>query len=86
MGQMRSPAVAKSIFPRRKDSAIGERARLSAGIKMPLHWPATADEIAQPATWFASEACSFVTGQVLFVDGGFEAQRVGGSLDEALYP
>ena len=37
---------------------------------------ATADEIAKAALFLLSEDASFITGEVLFVDGGFSARKV----------
>jgi NAD(P)-dependent dehydrogenase (short-subunit alcohol dehydrogenase family) len=48
-------------------------ARLRQDTPMPLGGPAEADEIAGALEWFASPACSGVTGQCLFVDGGSDA-------------
>ena len=40
----------------------------------PLGRIATPDEVAEAAVWLCSDSASFVTGQVLPVDGGFLAQ------------
>jgi 3-oxoacyl-[acyl-carrier protein] reductase len=44
------------------------RAELLAGV--PLGRPGTAEEIAAAAAWLCSDGASYVTGQVLAVDGG----------------
>jgi NAD(P)-dependent dehydrogenase (short-subunit alcohol dehydrogenase family) len=41
--------------------------------RVPMQRWATADEIAGPAVFLASDAASFVTGQALTVDGGLSA-------------
>jgi len=44
---------------------------------IPLNRYGTEDEIAQMVVFLCSEKCSFVTGQVVAVDGGFDATGVG---------
>ena len=44
---------------------------------IPLNRYGTEDEIAAMITFLCSSACSYVTGQVIAVDGGFEATGVG---------
>ena len=44
---------------------------------IPLNRYGTEDEIAGMITFLCSPACSYVTGQVIAVDGGFEATGVG---------
>ncbi|WP_306113139.1 MULTISPECIES: SDR family NAD(P)-dependent oxidoreductase [unclassified Roseovarius] len=44
---------------------------------IPLNRYGTEDEIAAMITFLCSPACSYVTGQVIAVDGGFEATGVG---------
>jgi gluconate 5-dehydrogenase len=40
---------------------------------VPLQRVAEPEEIAEAALWFCSDAASFVTGQILSVDGGMTA-------------
>ncbi|MEL6236737.1 MAG: SDR family oxidoreductase [Pseudomonadota bacterium] len=44
---------------------------------IPLNRYGTEDEIAQMIVFLCSEAASYVTGQIIAVDGGFEATGVG---------
>lgn len=44
---------------------------------IPLNRYGTEDEIAAMVTFLCAPACSYVTGQVIAVDGGFEATGVG---------
>jgi meso-butanediol dehydrogenase / (S,S)-butanediol dehydrogenase / diacetyl reductase len=44
---------------------------------IPLNRYGTVEEIAQAVAWLCNEAASYVNGQVLAVDGGFEAAGVG---------
>ena len=53
-----------------RDSDDTERALLS---RVPMARWGRVDEIAQPAVFLASDASSFMTGQVLVVDGGLSA-------------
>jgi NAD(P)-dependent dehydrogenase (short-subunit alcohol dehydrogenase family) len=44
---------------------------------IPLNRYGTVDEIAEAVCWLASPAASYINGQVLAADGGFEAAGVG---------
>ena len=44
------------------------------GRRLPLGRAADAAEVAESAVWLASELNSYVTGQVLVVDGGLSAR------------
>lgn len=45
---------------------------------MPMGRVLTADEVAAAAVWLAGPDASLITGQTVFVDGGFEALRHAG--------
>ena len=53
------------------------RTELLAQIVQPLAPIGRADDVAHALVWLCGEESRFVTGQVLFVDGGFEAAAVG---------
>ena len=55
------------------------RERLTRENHSPLHWPARVEEIAAPIAWLASPEASYVTGQVLYADGGYEVHLRGGA-------
>lgn len=57
-----------------RDSRIGgeeEEKRAGMTWMQPIRRPGEARDIAEAALWLASDASSFVTGQEIFVDGGF---------------
>jgi len=41
--------------------------------RLPMHRMGKPQEVARPIAFFASDASSYVTGQILYVDGGFTA-------------
>ena len=51
-------------------SGIPEKARAELLAAIPLGRPGTADEIAAAIAWLCSDRASYITGQVLGVDGG----------------
>ena len=51
--------------------------RTSYADAIPLARYGTVDEIANAATFLCSDAASFINGQILAVDGGFDASGVG---------
>jgi len=53
-------------------------AELAAGEFTPVGRPGTADEIAQVVQFLASEGCSYLTGQMIVVDGGNALQEYKG--------
>ena len=56
-------------------------AELSAGEHTPVGRPGRPDEVANVALFLASEGCSYLTGQMLVVDGGNALQEYKGPKD-----
>jgi NAD(P)-dependent dehydrogenase (short-subunit alcohol dehydrogenase family) len=52
-----------------------ERSRQAVAAQYPLGRYGGAEEIAEAALWLLSDQCSWITGQILPVDGGFTAIR-----------
>jgi 3-oxoacyl-[acyl-carrier protein] reductase len=63
-------AVCAGLVDTALTSDISEKARAEMMAAIPLGRTGTAEEIAAAVTWLASDASSYVTGQVLGVDGG----------------
>jgi NAD(P)-dependent dehydrogenase (short-subunit alcohol dehydrogenase family) len=49
------------------------RAQLTAQVPMPLNGPFGPEVAARLLTWLASEENSHLCGQVVFIDGGYDA-------------
>lgn len=70
-------AIAPGIIPTGLNRAILAAARgQELLLRTPMRRFGTPDETAGAAVYLASEECSFVTGQILTVDGGFLASGV----------
>jgi NAD(P)-dependent dehydrogenase (short-subunit alcohol dehydrogenase family) len=50
-----------------------ERAKMTAKAMVPMRRFASPDEIATPVIYLASEQASFVTGESIYIDGGYLA-------------
>lgn len=51
---------------------------IEAGLHTPVGRPGTPEEIARVVVFLASEGCSYLTGQMLVVDGGNSLQEIKG--------
>ncbi|WP_058185660.1 SDR family NAD(P)-dependent oxidoreductase [Terracidiphilus gabretensis] len=71
-------AIAPGVFPTPLNRAIVEGTARGAELKMrtPMGRFGEAKEVAGTAVYLASEAASFVTGEIIAVDGGFLASAV----------
>jgi NAD(P)-dependent dehydrogenase (short-subunit alcohol dehydrogenase family) len=71
-------AIAPGIFPTplNRELVQGTRRGEELLVRTPMHRFGNADELAGTAIFLASEAASFVTGEVIVVDGGFLASAV----------
>lgn len=71
-------AIAPGVFPTPLNKAIVEGTPRGAELKMrtPMGRFGEAREVAGTAVYLASEAASFVTGEIVAVDGGFLASAV----------
>jgi gluconate 5-dehydrogenase len=68
-------AIAPGFFATEMNTALTQNAEFSAWIakRTPAGRWAKPEELAGAAVFLASSAADFVTGQVLYVDGGFTA-------------
>jgi len=70
-------AIAPGIIPTELNRALLDSGRgKELLLRTPMARFGAADEVAGAAVYFASESSSFVTGQILAVDGGFLASGV----------
>ena len=59
-------------------TASSTRQEITAGNNSPTGRPGTADEVGHVAAFLASEGASYVTGQMIVVDGGNSVQEYKG--------
>jgi NAD(P)-dependent dehydrogenase (short-subunit alcohol dehydrogenase family) len=73
-------AIAPGVFETPLNRAIVNEPGRKASIlsRTPLARFGSLEEIKGAAIFLASDSASFVTGEILFVDGGFVAQGIGG--------
>jgi len=71
-------AIAPGIFPTPLNQSLVEGTARGKEllVRTPMHRFGEADELAGTAIFLASQAASFVTGEVIVVDGGFLASAV----------
>ena len=70
-------AIAPGIFPTALNSKIIDSPRgQELKMRTPMDRFGTTDELVSTAVYFASDATSFTTGQIIAVDGGFLASGV----------
>ncbi|MFD1931081.1 MULTISPECIES: SDR family oxidoreductase [Nonomuraea] len=77
-GVVDTPAARTMVF---EDPATAEA--VQAMMPQPLGFPGPVDAVASLLAWTVSEANSFMTGQVLYIDGGAEALLRGEATVEA---
>lgn len=70
-GVIRTPMTSSRL----DDPAMREQMR--RGLPMPLKWPGEAEDVASLLVYLTSPANTLVTGQHIFVDGGFDAALRG---------
>jgi NAD(P)-dependent dehydrogenase (short-subunit alcohol dehydrogenase family) len=71
-------AIAPGVFPTPLNTALiaGTKRGEELLLRTPMHRFGQAHELAGTAVFLASEAASFVTGEIIAVDGGFLASGV----------
>ncbi len=70
-------AIAPGIFPTDLNRAILDSPRgYELTLRTPMHRFGRTEELVGAAIYLASESCSFTTGQILAVDGGYLASGV----------
>ena len=67
-------AIAPGFIPTALTDVLPEEARQQAIAMTPLGRLGTSEDIAEAVAFFASSGASFITGQVLSVDGGLVMQ------------
>jgi len=74
----RRGVTVNAVAPGWIGTASASRAELVAGRHTPIGRPGTAEEVGQVALFLASEGASYVTGQMIVVDGGNAVQEYKG--------
>ena len=71
------PGVIRSAMTRERLDDPDTRREMEASLPMPLRWPGVPDDVASLLCYLTSPENTLVTGQVVFVDGGFDALTRG---------
>ena len=70
-------AIAPGIFPTDLNRALLDSPRgHELTLRTPMHRFGRTEELVSAAIYLASDSCSFTTGQILAVDGGYLASGV----------
>jgi NAD(P)-dependent dehydrogenase (short-subunit alcohol dehydrogenase family) len=71
------PALIETPMTRDLRATDEQRARLTEGRPMPLRGSGLPEHVGALLVWLTSPANAFVTGQIVFCDGGFDAVTRG---------
>ncbi len=72
-----APGVIRTPMTRARLDDPVLRSQMMSALPMPLRWPGEPEDVASLLVYLASPANTLVTGQHVFVDGGFEARARG---------